>query len=606
MTYDLLNTFKKYFQDDNVIIDTYKLVDGYYYVFDENNNFEKMQILKGQSDNYELEKYIKIRDFYSKYLASNKALDTNYIEEVGNKKYTMLKKICSNNIYTLFFKNKCILGICNKDAIKDAVPVEVFKKGIDKYYKSLMKLGNDKKEEMLIKEKYTEEEIKTNEERILKAFDKAYQDLEKEELPKEVWVKIFLKKDIEEYKRVANIYIKVKLFNTNDSNIKIGETTYGSNNYNFGLNNKKPYLELKSTPFKVGSFINDTDIELMNKMYIWLYNNAAGKDLLKLPVDWSFHGIPKEEEEIKDKNTYIIKVAGNNGNARIDDFRYTSKYNTKIREFVCKNYLEKGQPIMFQTENIYRLRWYTSNIWFAENEESTKNYIKDAYNDYEQRISKSMLSNWKKEVLKQYSPIFLELFEEENPENFINELDRLAIEIIEKMYVENLNQKKRYIYNPRKAFNLWIAYKQYFNKKGEDEGMKLNNLRNECEEIIERKGQITTDEQYYFLAGQVIYYLLNQSKAEKLTQDVTEPFLKANTIKKLKDEIEFLYQKYNYNIYLKHPKFNNILSQILLQEPETKIKENKKIILAGLLADNLFYSKQENLNNGGNKNGEEN
>ena len=102
-----------------------------------------------------------------------------------------------------------------------------------------------------------------------------------------------------------------------------------------------------------------------------------------------------------------------------------------------------------------------------------------------------------------------------------------------------------------------------------------------------------------------MYYLLNQSKAEKLTQDVTEPFLKANTIKKLKDEIEFLYQKYNYNIYLKYPKFNNILSQILLQEPETKIKENKKIILAGLLADNLFYSKQENLNNGGNENGEE-
>ena len=604
MTYDLLNTFKKYFQDDNVIIDTYKLADGYYYVFDEDNNFEKMKILKGQSDNYELEKYIKIRDFYSKYIASNKALDTNYTEEIDGNKYTMLKKICSNNIYTLFFKNKNVLGICNKDATKDAVPIEVFKKGIDKYYESLMKLGNNKKEEILIKERYTEEEIKTNEERILKAFDKVYQDLEKEELPKEVWIKIFLKENIEEYKRVSNIYIKVKLFNTNDNNIKIGESTYGSNNYNFGLNSKKPYLELKSTPFKIGSFVSDTDIELINKMYIWLYNNVAGKDMLRLPKDWDFHGIPKEEEEIRDKNTYIIKVAGNNGNARIDDYRYISKYNTKIRKFICKNYLEKEQPITFQTENIYGLRWYTSNIWFAENEKSIRNYIKDSYNDYEQRISKSMLSNWKKEILKQYNSIFFELFEEENSKNFINKLDMIAIEIIEKMYVDNLNQKKRYIYNPKKAFDLWIAYKQYFNKKGEDEGMKLNNIQNECEEIIKQEGQIKTDEQYYFLAGQVVYYLLNQSKAEKLTQDVTEPFLKASTIKKLKEEVEFLYQKYNYNIYLKYPKFNNILSQIL-QEPETRIKENKEIILAGLLANNLFYSKQENLNNGGNENGEE-
>ena len=38
MTYDLLDTFKKYFEDDKVIIDTYELADGYYYVFDEQNN----------------------------------------------------------------------------------------------------------------------------------------------------------------------------------------------------------------------------------------------------------------------------------------------------------------------------------------------------------------------------------------------------------------------------------------------------------------------------------------------------------------------------------------------------------------------------------------
>ena len=603
MTYDLLDTFKKYFEEDKVIIDTYELADGYYYVFDEQNNFEKMQVIKGQADNYELEKYIKIRDFYSKYIASNKALDTSYTEEINSHKYTMLKKICSNNIYTLFFKNKSLSGICSKDAEKDAVPIDVFKKGIEKYYESLLKLGTTAKEKILIEEKYTEEEIKTNKEKILKAFDEVYKDLEKEEMPKETWIKIFLNQNTEEYKRVSNIYIKTKLFNTNDSNIKIGEKTYGSNNYNYGLNSKKPYLELKSTPFKVGSFIDDTNIEIMNKMYIWLYNNAAGKDMLKLPTDWSFNGIPKEEQEIKDKNTFIIKVAGNNGNARIDDYRYISKYNTKIREFTCKNYLEKEQKKTFRTENIYGLRWYTNNIWIAENEECTRNYIKDAYTDYDQRISKSMLSNWKKEILKEYKEIFLELFEEENPKNFINKLDQIAIEIIEKMYVENLSQKKKYLNNPRKAFNLWIAYKEYFNKEGVDEGMKINNLQSQCEEIIEQKGKIETDEQYYFLAGQVAYYLLNQSKAEKLTQDVTEPFIKANTVKKLKEEIEFLYTKYNYNIYLNHPKFNNILSQILLQEPEEKIKDNKKTILAGILANNLFYSKQEKIDNGGNEDG---
>ena len=600
MTYDLLNTFKKYFQDDKVIIDTYELTDGYYYVFNEDGTFEKLKVVKNESDNYELEKYIKIRDFYSKYISSNKALDTTYTEEIDGKKYTMLKKICSNNIYTLFFKNKSVFGLCNKEAIKDAVPVEVFKKGVGKYYDSLMKLGNSPKEKILAKERYTEQEIKENKEKILKAFDLVCEDLKDEDMPKETWIKIFLKKDVEEYKRVANIYIRLKLFNTNDNNIKIDEKTYGANNYNYGLNSKKPYLELKSTPYKVGSFIDDTDIELMNKMYIWLYNNAAGKTILKLPYDWKFHGIPKDDEAIKDKDTYIIKVAGNNGNARIDDYRYTTNYNTRIRPFICKDYLSKEKLIVFETENIYGLNWYTTNIWFAENEKSKRNYIMDSYYDYDLKISKSMLANWKKELLKQYNNLFLELFEEENSKNFVNKLDEIALNIVKNMLIDSLKQKKTYKTNPIRAFNLWIAYKEYFKKEGEEPEMKINNIYEQCERIVKEKGKIETDEQYYFLVGQVAYYLLTRSKASKLTQDVTEPILRANTIDRIKDELKLLREKYGYDVFLVFPKFNNIFSQLMSQNPEGKVKENTNMLLAGLLAENLFYNSKEE--NGGNEN----
>ncbi len=590
MTYDLLKIFGKYFQDEKVVIDSYELTDGYYYVIDENNNFEKLLVLNNESDNYELEKYIKIIDFYSKYINSNKALDTSYKEKIDGKEYSMLKKICSNNIYTLFFKNKYLEGLLNKDDNKDAVPVGVFKSGINKYYESLLKLGSSSKEEILLKEKYTENEIEIYKEKMLKAFDVIYDDLKEQEMQKENWIKIFLKNDVEEYKRVSEIYVKTKLFNTNDNNIELNGKTYGSNNYNYGLNSKKPYLELKSTNYKVGSYVNDEDIQILNNLYIWLYNNGAGKTILKLPEDWKFNGIPKEEEDIIDKNTYIIKVVGNNGTARIDDYRYTSNYNTKIRKFICKDYLDKEPKIIFETENIYGLNWYTNNIWFAENEKSSKNYIRDSYYDFDLKISKSILSNWKKEMLKQYNNLFLELFEQEQESNFINKLDEIAIRIIENMYIDNLKQNKNYIHNPRKAFNLWIAYKQYFNKKGEDEEMKINNLQEQCEKIVNEGRKIETDEQYYYLAGQVAYYLLSRSKADKLTQDVTEPFIKANTTKKLKNEIEFLYEKYKYDIYLNYPKFNNIMSQILLQEPEDKIKNNKELILAGLLANNLFYN----------------
>ena len=602
MTYDLLKIFGKYFKDEKVVLDSYELADGYYYLIDENNNFERLHVLNNESDNYELEKYIKIRDFYSKYINSNKALDTSYKENINGKEFSMLKKICSNNIYTLFFKNKYLDGLLDKEGSKDAVPLEVFKKGINKYYDSLLKLGSNSKEKILLKEKYTEDEIKVYSEKMLKVFDIIYDDLKKQEMQKEIWIKIFLKKDIEEYKRVSNIYIKTKLFNTNDNNISMNEKIYGSNNYNYGLNSKKPYLELKSTNYKVGSYVDDEDIQILNNLYIWLYNSGTKKTILKLPEDWNFNGVSKDEEDIVDKNTYIVKVTGNNGTARIDDYRYTSNYNTKIVKFICKDYLDKEPKVIFETENIYELNGYTSDIWFAESEKSSRNYIRDSYYDYDLKISKSILSNWKKEMLKQYNNLFLELFEQEQKNNFVAKLDEIAIKIIENIYIDNLKQNKTYINNARKAFNLWIAYKQYFSKKGEDEEMKINNLQEECEKIVNEEGKIKTDEQYYYLAGQVAYYLLSRSKADKLMQDVTEPFIKANSALKLKNEIKFLYEKYKYDIYLNYPRFNNIMSQILLNEPEDKIKNNKELILAGLLANNLFYSKQENLNDGGNEN----
>ena len=312
--------------------------------------------------------------------------------------------------------------------------------------------------------------------------------------------------------------------------------------------------------------------------------------------------MPKDDEDIQDKDTYIIKVAGNNGSARIDDYRYTTNYNTKIRKFMCKNYLNKELPIVFETENIYRLNWYTNNVWFTENEKSTRNYIMDSYYDYDLKISKSMLANWKKDLLKQYNNLFLELFEEENERNFVKKLDEIGANIVGNMLIDSLRQKKTYKANPIKAFNLWIAYKEYFKKEGEDEEMKISNLQEQCEKIVKNKEKIETDAEYYFLVGQAAYYLLSRSKADKLMQDVTEPLIKANTIKKLKDELEFLHEKYSYDVFLKYPEFNNIFSQLMLEEPEEKIRDNKKIILAGLLADNLFYGgKEEKIEIGGNE-----
>lgn len=587
MTYDLLYTFKNYFKDNKVVLDTYKMEDGIYFLVKKDDTIEKLIVEKGEPDNSELYEYLKEKEFFSKCFISNKVLNT----ECKGTNYKTTKKMYSNNIYTLFFRNDNCAGFTNILGDK-TMPNDIFEEIIKKYYEALKNLGNNKKEKKLIQERYSDEEINVYREKMIKLFRQISKVFtEEDKAKKSTWVKIFIDQSNNEYERVGNIYNITRLFNNNDYNVEYDNNIFGANNYNFGCNSKKPYLELKTTPFKVGSLVSIGDIDVMNKIYLWLYNNGINESVLKLPVDWEFKGIPQSEQNISNKDLFILKVNGNNGVAKIEDFDYKSSYNTEIRPFTCKDYMRHKEND-FKTSNIYGLEWYTNNTWISNTSKDNKrNYIRESYYDFEKKkISKSLIANWKKELLQKYSQAFFYLFQREERNIFLQNLDNIASEVVERTLVDDLNLGIKFTNNSKRAMNLWIAFKDYFNEKGESEEMKLNNIQEKCKNIVLEENNIETDEEYYFLMGQVAYYLLSRSKASKLTQDVTEPFIKAANITVLKKELRDLYEKYNYDIYLKDKRFNNVFSQILVQEPESEVRKNKNIILAGMLSNNLFYN----------------
>lgn len=605
MTYDLIQTFKQIFKDDKVVLDSYKMDAGYYYLAKKDGTLQRLIVNRdNDSDDYELYKYLKVRDFYSKCL-NNKPINSGYKEVIKNVTYSMKnKQIHSNNAYTLFFKNTSVDGLCID--CNDSFSYGIFEKGINQYYKSLEKLGSSKKEKILLSEFYNKGELENAKNRMRDAFSLVYSDFMKEKKTKETWIKIFLEEDYNEYLRVANIYLTLKLFNKNDKNMNINGKIYGMNNYNYALDSKKPYLELKSTPYKIGSMISKENISILNNIYKWLYSNGISTALLKIPVGWNFMGTATEKEDILNKNIYLIKVANNKGVARIDDFQYVTNFSTKIEpDFIIKDVIRKvGND--FTLQNIYELEFYTSNIWIAKNNKLCKNYLKESYYDFESNISKSsVIPNWKKDFLREYTAMFFDFFQKRDETNFIRNLDKLGIHLIENTIIDELkaiNKNNRMNpFNSINTMNLWIAYKKYFCKEGEvDEEMKINNIQEECLKIFQENKEIQTDEQYYFFAGQIAFYFLTRNKGEKLTQDMTSPFIRAGNLKKLRDELRILYQKYNYDIKLLDSKFNNIFSQLLLHEPETYVKDNKDLILAGMLSSNMFNI-EKNKNNDKNK-----
>ena len=611
MIYDLLNKYGKYFKNLDVVLDNYRLKNGIYYKLNQDGTFEKLWVEKDTNQNTELYQYFKIRDLYSNYIDSNKAIPTQTEIMYQEKKCNMLKKICSNNPYTLFFKNKYLEDLCSKEANKEALPTWIFEKGIDKYYSSLVEMITmPKKEDEMIMEQLRgnyllAEQIMEQKAPMLKAFYTVIEDLKAEEMPKEIWIRIFLDKTEEDYEKASNLYIMLNIFNNNHGNKTIDGEIFGINNYNFGANSKKPYLELKTTSYKIASRVDLETINVIKNLYLWLLQNGTMKTFVTLPQNYDFCTDNEKEDTIRNQNIFLLKAIDVKGQARILDYDSISNYSTKIKDFHCENYLESKYSWMQPqyTDNIYRLEWIVNNIWITNNMKSERNVLRESYYKEKEKENKSKQVGWKKMFLEKYSAIFLNLFRKENAKPFQNKLQAIGCEVVENTLIDDMKDGGCYqISNAVNAMNLWIALDLYFMIKGGNLKMKIDDVKKRASDIVLKDQEIMADDEYYYLAGQVAYYLLSKSEAGKLTQDETEPFVKSGNIKKLKKELEFLYNKYKHAIYLKDRKFNHVFSELMLKEPESNVKENKPMILAGMLSNNLFFQPNELKEVGGNEN----
>lgn len=102
----------------------------------------------------------------------------------------------------------------------------------------------------------------------------------------------------------------------------------------------------------------------------------------------------------------------------------------------------------------------------------------------------------------------------------------------------------------------------------------------------------SNDDEFYFMAGQLAYYLTTQSKAEKKTGEMYEPFLRAKNGQHLKKRLEDAYMLYKHSIRSDYRKFNHAFSMVMGYVPEQGNEgSSRELLLAGLFADNLLYEK---------------
>ena len=123
-------------------------------------------------------------------------------------------------------------------------------------------------------------------------------------------------------------------------------------------------------------------------------------------------------------------------------------------------------------------------------------------------------------------------------------------------------------------------------------GNRIKDLYYTLKEKTEKDGIITceNDEEFYFAAGQLIYYLVSQSEAKNKTQGLVTPFLELSTSTKLKQAIITMYKKYGYKIDLGAHKINNLIGMVTGYETQAKASDHQDLIISGICSKNIIYA----------------
>lgn len=563
MIYDILEVFKKLYDEskDKIILDNYLLKDGLYVIIDDNNQEEffiykadkkiadKDLCLLDLNKNRRRDKYFDLtqKDYYSEWLNANKMFFD--------------KKIHSINYFSFFVKLESFISKDEKKLID--------RKNIQKHFEGFIDFSKYTKpeEKKVLKEFIHTFENEDRKQNILKHLDFIERNIDRyveiaQENDVKNYIKVFFEADIEAYQKESEIYYSLKIFNDIKYSLDDGGFTFGLSDSNMGLNSKKPFLEHKSRKKEAPFLIKKDEAIMTKKFFDWLkYQKYQNKKPLG---EEFFINRDFKEKSLITEYDYIP--------TKIDKFDDSIYYKNYLSAFENKNIIENDT-----IDSLEQLEIMVDEIIF--NHQLMNNYYGEVYN----KLNKSFAN-----LIYLTREAMINYFKKYDDRAFKTIVFKYGLDFV----VEHIRHNREL--GAKKCMNLYLSLKNYYLKKEEKEIMDIKAMQKNIIEKLETSDyKELNSEEFFYLCGQVVKYLLSQSEKEKKTADMLEPFLRANNSKKLKQDIELTFFKYKHKISLNHVKFNNAMSIIMAYENIEKLSQNMDSFLVGVLSQNIFYIKNE-------------
>lgn len=442
------------------------------------------------------------------------------------------------------------------------------------------------------------------------------------------YVIFYLDEPTEKYQKANDVYLADKLFNTNEYNRIVEETTFGTSDFFNGYPTKKPFLTHQSAVFDIAGRISAQEAK-----HLYEFQDLIGRNILPRPLPIFIHQDELKTEgkkNIRDASISLFKQDAALGKRRgykeiiedlykdykdqlgnyyllfyqageIKDFDFVPKFEYELKD-------EKGAA--WEIKDLFKINYrrHIENVFDFQYavllpvfnnalivKTKTGDFQHRYFDDIDAKYCKSdatflMVMTYRKAF---YDFIYKSKREAVNQHTFDKiMLSSILDDIRLDEFKNNLNSQNVSI---RQKLNIWFSLSENFNQLTltiETMASKLQAHRAYMKQLAKGEASIENDEQYAFAVGQVIYYLLRKSKTADRSYKRLEPFMQQVQSKELNKAIARLFDTYKHENF--STKFRTPFAEVLDYETKTNIRDLIPAILAGVFSENELFSDKEN------------
>jgi CRISPR-associated protein Csh1 len=554
---ELLDIFKTVYDrhGDECFIKKYEIFFGYYIKIDKDSqilevmNFNKKT--KAELKETKTYEWFRERDFYSTWINSNKAVN-------GSK-----KKIQSINCYTMFLKREHLSD-------KNNILFEY----LNQHFIGLAELIKDEEDNIKAGTQY---DILVKAQQAINEYAITNNIKDNEQ------IKIFLEEDIANYKHMAKYYYEDNRIFLSSNLIECRDKeTYGIPNFSVSYDVKKTFVKPSFT--KKPALISNKDAYLLEKVKkILPMGSYYLTDLLK---KMELNDIIEELDS--EKFDIFIEIKMDNGIPVLINYELIEKMDRKhlyYEQNICT--AKVFEDIVVDEKEISRkdIRIQFDNV-FCEG----KLYIL-CFGDRKSVYEIKGLNKDFKTLAVTYKNDLINYFYKNQDQDIYNVIKKLTNISIIKSMSDNLDFKVR------QKIDCSISLKTLFRKEDIDLATQTKHIIEKFNEKLKiDSATIESDDEYYYILGQVTYYLSYQSKTNLKTGKLYHSLLQIKTNLRLKEQLVKTYEKYCYSIFIHtNYKINKAISFVMSHEPKDNFitMKNKNMFILGLTTNNCLFEEKK-------------